>query len=656
MRQDNSKRTAPLLSPKTSTVSRWLFCAYAIVCLAAIFYLPYRVPLAPSVSDSYLFGYNNRAGIVLLLIAVTIGAIWTRGLNLKLCVARPSEPVPRKFLVVSIVAVLAGCLAMYMLAGRFGGFGESSYEIDRAWLLSQGKTPYVDFEWPFGVALLYGPLLISRTISVNIVQAYYIFWIINCLLGTLLLFAVINLIDYPSKSKKAIYLLLFGSWFLSILNMGTHYTLVRYACPLYFLLLIQNSFKRGGVRGWIRAGYLGIAFTIVLFLISPEVAIAFAWACICIFIVSPHQWNSGVLIGFSAWLVAMAAVFWASLRLHILDTVRASGGGADSFPIAPAPHFLLFFVALFLCACYLYQRFTSQRGYDNTIGMIAFSIPMIAAALGRGDPGHVLLNGLGIFIASMFYLSNQEIAWKWYKAAFIFLLILLSGISGIWFYQQPLRRCGLNLLSESGSDSPVRKSLLFLGRKYIAYFASPAKKSKWEKELEDFQHLSVPTTVDLSTIYPTWRGAFLAPFGYKPNGFGTYLSTQVDYGYFEDIENANTVSAIQRKVAELRSQPERALLLPDQFDRICQFDVPEERQKIGILFDSPYIGRAVHPESIRQPICQYIHSRYRLEQAPALENFGYGLWVPASVNARNRVYGDQDLSLALNHWSAISDK
>src|ERR1700740_1152797 len=100
--------------------------------------------------------------------------------------------------------------------------------------------------------------------------------------------------------------------------MGTHYTLLRYACPLYFLLLVQNALKRGGAQPWTRAGGLAIAFTVVLFMISPEIAIAFAWACICIFVFSPHQWNKGLLIGFSAWLVAMAAIFWAALRLHIL--------------------------------------------------------------------------------------------------------------------------------------------------------------------------------------------------------------------------------------------------------------------------------------------------------------------------------------------------
>lgn len=203
------------MNQNAPSFDRRLFLAYAVISLAAILYLPSLVPLPPSASDSYLFGYNNRVGIVLLLFFVAIGSIWTKGMNLRLSTTGAAHPIPLRFLIISLVMVLSGCLVMYMLAGRFGGFGESSYEIDRAWLLSQGKIPYVDFEWPFGVALLYGPLLFHQLLSISIVQAYYLFWLFNCLSGTLILFAVVNSVDYPTDSRKTIYFLLFTAWFFS---------------------------------------------------------------------------------------------------------------------------------------------------------------------------------------------------------------------------------------------------------------------------------------------------------------------------------------------------------------------------------------------------------------------------------------------------------
>jgi hypothetical protein len=50
-----------------------------------------------------------------------------------------------------------------------------------------------------------------------------------------------------------------------------------------------------------------------------------------------------------------------------------------------------------------------------------------------------------------------------------------------------------------------------------------------------------------------------------------------------------------------------------------------------VMFAFPFFRKAVHPESIRQPICDYILAQYGLEQPPTLQNFQYGLWVPKSV-------------------------
>jgi hypothetical protein len=620
------------LNQNAPTHDKRLLFVYVVGSLAAIFYLPILFPLHPSASDSYLFGYNNRVGIVLLLVLVAIGAIWTRGLNLQFKAPGASEAVPVRDLAWSLTAVLAGCVAMYLFAGHFGGFMESSYEIDRAWLLSQGKTPYVDFEWPFGPALIYGPLLLSRLFSFSIVQGYYLFWTISCLLGVWILFVVINLIDYPTKSKRAIYILLVVMWSFSILNMGTHYTLIRYASPLLFLLLVHRFAAMNNSRSQLLAALLAVGFTAILFLISPEVAIAHAFSCVCIFFFSSSSLSGRYLIGIAELLLALVLVFGAALKFHLLDTMKASGGGADSFPISFAPYILFFFSSVFLCGCYVFRRFSNRGIHDNTIGLIAYSVPMMAAALGRCDPGHVVFNGLGIFLSSMFYVSNYKTLWKWYRAAVIVILILLPALSGIWFVRPALTRCGFLILTESDTDSLVHKSLTYLAHKYLAH-SSPSKRAKWEKTLEDVKQGSTTGTTDLSAVYAGWHGTFLAPLGYKPNGIGSYLSNRVDYGHYEAFENANTVGAIGEKLAEIKDHPDEALLLPDGFESSCQVDVPAERMEMSMLFAFPYFGRAVHPESIRAPICAYVLAHYRLERAPDMRDFMYGLWV---ANAPSR--------------------
>jgi hypothetical protein len=139
--------------------------------------------------------------------------------------------------------------------------------------------------------------------------------------------------------------------------------------------------------------------------------------------------------------------------------------------------------------------------------------------------------------------------------------------------------------------------------------------------------------IDLTSLYPSWHGTFLAPSGYRPNGLGSYLSNKVEVGRFEGFENANTLEATDAKLAEIKNHPEKALLLPDQFERACQTRPPDRTIVISILFAFPYFGRAVHPESIRKPVCETILEKYKMEAPPASQNFGYGLWIAKSVEA-----------------------
>ena len=152
------------------------------------------------------------------------------------------------------------------------------------------------------------------------------------------------------------------------------------------------------------------------------------------------------------------------------------------------------------------------------------------------------------------------------------------------------------------------------------------------------QLLVAPETIDFAAIYPGPDASrsgtiFEAPFGYKPNGVGSYLSNRVDYGYYEGLENANTPAAVRRKIDELAVHPERALLLQEHFNDDCEVDPHAERRSLSRVFFFPYTARVSHPESVHQPLCSYISDHYTLAQPPVLENFRYGLWVPKAGTA-----------------------
>jgi hypothetical protein len=413
--------------------------------------------------------------------------------------------------------------------------------------------------------------------------------------------------------------------------MGSHAAPLRYVCPLFFIVVIQKILTQAKFNSEIRAALLGVIFTIILLLISPETSVANAFACTAVFLVYPAVSRMRRLSVTGAMLVAFGGVFWAASRLHILDTLRASGGGADSYPIYWAPDILLLFMAVFICASYLFWRLAHRMAVDNTFGIVAFSVPMIAAALGHCGPSHVFWNGEGLFLASMFYMSNSTLAWKWYKYSFVVVLIVLQSVFMAWYYSGVAESAAvLDLFHASSSPSTVSNGLVSLAGKCIGVIGGPRGTAKWKTALSRAENRSLPDKLDLSKMYPSWQGTFLAPFGYNPGGLGTYLSEDIDYGRYEGLENANTPTAIGEIVAEIQSHPERALLLPNHFEQKCKIDVAAERRKLSAIYIFPYFERAVHRESVRQPVCTYIASRYELEDGPNDGNYYYGLWILTS--------------------------
>ena len=562
--------------------------AYIVLSLVAISFLPYFIPSAPTASDSYLFGYNNRAGIILLLVLVAIGVIWTKGLKLRFLARGSSTPVSVEALIFSLVAVACGCAIMYVFAGQHEGFGESFYVIDRAWLVAEGRVPYRDVEFAYGPAMLYGPVVLHSIFAISIAQAYYIFWAGSYLLGTFLLFETVNMVNYPSASKQEIYLLLFLAGSFAIIRMGTNYTFLRFVCPLFFVLVLQKWLRDRDGRWGVRVLFGSLAFAVILLSLSPETAIAFAFACMWLVAfsrVEPVIRRAARVIFL---LTAFLALFWGAKRLHILDTLLADGSGAINFPIVMAPHILVFFAAVSVCACYLYWRIRDRQIDDNTIGLIGYSVPMVGAALGRCDPSHVFWNGMAIFLASMFYVSHYRATWKAYRVAFLFFVFLLPNMSEFYLFLPQLR--AVRSLNEH------REALASRG--------------------------------DVATLYPGWRGHFLAPFGYRPDGFGTYRSSRVDYGRFEEVIDVSTPRAVDEKVAEMRGHPDWALIVPYDYERFCQVNPTKERHYLTVLMLFPYFASPVHPINVCNEICETIRREYRQAQEPSSQNFGYGLWVP----------------------------
>ncbi len=585
-------------TPGTQTAERFqgawnkrFLVAYFAVAAIAVFYLPYIFPVRPSTSDSYIFGYNNAVGCALLLVLAFAGAFWTRRALIDFPMQGQQSPKVRlSVLCMALTAIGCACASLYVLSGRFDPPWEGKQILNRAYLLTLGKRPYIDFEFPWGPAFLYPAKWLSESFPLSIIQSYAIIWGLGSLVSVYLLYVAINWIDIPARNRTTIFLLFSFVALLSVGNMGLNYTLLRYVCPLVFVLVVFRLLRRESEAGGrLAACASAILFSASLFLISPEVAISFVFACVVLLWPAkqaPVRWLQWV--SYLAVVTGFALLVGLGYRFHLLDSLFLDGGGANGIPIALGPATLAYFAAVYVCACYLVQRFRRQGKPDNTIAIILFSIPMSAAALGRCDPGHILLNGMGLFLVVLLYASASGRWWRLCRNLFIAcplgLYVLLALIA-----------------TAIGMSTPKARDFSPNG--------------------------------DIATLYPTLaknsiRQRFAIPFGYEPNARGYFVSSQIDYGFFYGGADANTPQAIGREMEELRNNPKSNLLLGPDFAKQCEVDQRHERVVVSALSGFPYLARVANPQSVREPLCGYIRAHYVLAEPASDRNFEYGLWTP----------------------------
>ena len=252
-----------------------IFWIYASLSLFLVFYIPTLVPVKLNSSESYFFGYNNRAGFLLFVPLMAVASLWWRSFRLTSLSESPSIAVSVWQLWKAWAIGLTACGFMYWLTARYGGYRDSSYLIDRIELASRGLFPYRDFEFSYGAALIYLPLWISRIFRLSIPNAYYFFWLLSVLAGIWMLRQVINRIDCPSREKGNVFVLLYLAMLPGILSTGTNYTGVRFLSGPLFALIVYDAIRNRSVKSQIVGSLQAIAFCAALLLVSPESAIAF---------------------------------------------------------------------------------------------------------------------------------------------------------------------------------------------------------------------------------------------------------------------------------------------------------------------------------------------------------------------------------------------
>ena len=599
----------------------WATCVF--ISLGVVFLVPKAIPVAPTVSDSYLYGYNNRIGVALLILFLVIGGYFSDRLWLRFPKPARTRDIS-KWAIGSWMAIYAaGTGVMYWLLRGFHGIGESKYFIDRLSVFATGARPYKDFEFGYGLTFLYGPLAFQR-LGLNVEQSYYLFLAMSYLASVWILAEVLDLIDYDTKAKPVLFHLfcLFG--FTALIGLGMQYTLLRFLLAPYFALFVQRVDLRGGVRNQTVALCMTVVFTLVLLVSSPEQAVIFTVGTIGYLLVlrgiNGTLGDRRQILSFAGLLFVEFVLMLGANRFGLLMTLKTFGSGAYNFPILPAGHILLFFFCCGLVAIYVASQLRERRG-EGMLIVVAVSVCSLFATLGRCDPGHVVFDGIGIVIAASLLVSNMPRIRGWYLTLFIIFFIFLPFRSIFTIYRPLLRqathmRAALGE-SEVSSDPAAR----LLGR-FLNHRAGNFPKAQLAISVAAVQ----TPVLDLDAAYPASGRPLFAPFDFSPNGLGTYHAARIESGYFAGLELALTPASIQRKVFELETRPDRDLLLPEHFEDRCALDLSGERKSIRSLFSYPFSSQPRHMVNTRQPLCAYITAHYRMIQKPLPQGYGYGVW------------------------------
>jgi hypothetical protein len=554
---------------------------FVIVALLAVFVLPRFVPVSPSISDSYLFGYNNQIGVLLLLGFLMVGAAGSKDPGIKFSPSsNTGNNIPRKIILLWMAVFTASGAVMYWRVHGLQGLQESEYLIDRVKMLAAGHRPYRDFEFAYGAVFLYGPraLMLLHLTAEN---SYFVFWL-SCLLASVwLLSRTLNMLDYPRCQRVEIFHLLCLLALPMVLCTGVNYTLLRYLPASYLGLLVQRV--DGRKERWHRelAISMSLAFTILLLLISPEMALAYVPGTAIYFAVFT-KWELKSTASYGAFLLIELSILFTADRLDVFETLKAFGGGAFNLPIIPAAHILFFFFNCALVALFVSARIRKGSQGDGMLMVVAVSIGTLFAALGKCDIGHLALSGIGIIIVAMMIASTFSRLWKGYRIAFLAIFVLVPGLFAI-----------------AASDAAQQGAV---GR--------------------------VAREVDLCNTLAQENDTMLAPFGNNPNCGTKSDSPIIDSGYFYGMINALSPATVRRKIDELQNHPERKLLLPEGFNGMCSVNVELQRQYIQLVSIYPFHWKAKHEDSVTEPLCIYVRDNYHATTNLIENGYRFAIWSP----------------------------
>jgi hypothetical protein len=561
--------------------SRRSIAAALLLLLTAVFSLPYFFPVAPSVSLSYLAGYNNHVALLLFSIGSVLFAL--------LCRRRFAEPesvyqpLGLPSLLIALSIALISCAWRLLPVARHQIGGEAGYTLNRIQMLLQGLRPYRDFEFAYGPAHIYIPVLLMRLTHGSIIHGYYAWWILQWLLGTAMLWVAVRLLHLPFPHRRIAFWMLFLMQLSGVMAEGTAYTPTRSLGSAFFVVLVATLLNRR------KHSLLTVAIAIVCvaaaFSISPEQGLAvFAGLLIWFALLIATSQSVLTVRNGGIFLLGGALVTLCCWRMGEFSTLLVFSHGAYAFPLLPSPTNILILTTYVAAACAGVCALLRRRFDSVALPLFLSGFALLPAAMGRCDYGHLLMAAPALLLGVAAIDGRPILRRLWSPLAIV--LIAIPAIAAPLYLRNQLLPAETPISSKSAATPAAFDPAVFA------------------------QH-------PCSVVYRTVTLA--------PKAFETAAHDCLDTGRYYITINAFTPQTVDAMLRDLERRPLHPLVLRD-------LPLAEQLQPIDARLSdlhiwelSPWIPNPRNPPFTYQKLQTYIEQNYTPSRTPI---DGFRIWYP----------------------------
>ena len=607
--------------------ARPLRYAYFTIAGLLIFVLPYHVPMRHvAYSVSYDFGFNNRIAVLGALFSIAIAPFMLgRDAERTPMAAAPRDEPPLSKSPLFVMAALhtAGIAFYFLVTLVEPSMPDGSYFLSHAINMAHGLRPYVDFEYAYGPGLIYQThWLTSAGLSVH--SAYFVFYLAISFVGLYIAWSFAALLPIRNSLKLVAFLMICGVSIVSLSTVGVSYTIVRFVTPLWVLGKLNEAYlRRRPVWQQALMACIGI---VLVDLISPEIGTVLAVTAAAFFgftcLRSPER-RAQRAISMLACVGTHFILFYVVMPPEFRSSMLAFADGGNNLPVVPS---ILNILYLF-CFLYCVKRHIPPLIQQSLIFplIVVFALGSMTGALTHADPGHIVWDGLGVFVLAVIADGSKPNISRRVLAIAPVLLFALAN---------PYRPTKFQiLLAEQGASASLSGALekipiLHTGRLSSLFPAGTADGMEDGAGAVARWHLLVDQDVAIAATYPSSAVVFSVDYDLQ----GRLARVNSKPSYYFCFTNVFSPQSVARALNDLRSANPALLITGNESMQLSQPTEYMEQRETTRWLEYPYTVPRKHDSSqIYVPFFTYIRQHY--QQMPTNK----AVWVNKDFSGASQV-------------------